>query len=247
VRLVLDQMADVQAEHSALELSVSDSGTMIVSGPVAFSIGHDDHTVSDSYHVEIHIPDDYPGSPPIVYETEGKIPAEFGHFMQAGNFCLGAPVEVRRAFAQHRSLLGFINQQVIPYLFSYSFKREHGRLPFDDLHHGFVGLLQYYKEHFCTEFIPTLKLLKCLADNFAPPLSPCPCESGLRLQECHGPKLDELRPHYPPEGFEAELREMIKQLRREGILFPEGSVMPKRMLKQQRRRLQNQRGSKRRK
>lgn len=240
MRLVIDQMADVQAEHSALELSVSDSGTLVVSGSVAFSIGHAGHTVSDSYHIGIHIPDDYPDSPPFVYETEGKIPAGFGHFMQAGNFCLGAPVEVRRTFAQHKSLLGFINQQVIPYLFSYSFKREHGRLPFDDLHHGLVGLLQYYGEHFGTEFIPTLKLLKCLADDFAPPLSPCPCESGLKLRECHGPKLDELRPHYPPERFEAELREMIKQLRREEIPFPEGRVMPKRMLKQQERRLRKQ-------
>jgi hypothetical protein len=234
-------MADVQARHSALDLVIVPSGGLIVRGPIGFSIEHDRYTVEDSYQIELHIPDDYPGSPPVVYETEGKIPAEFGHFMEAGNFCLGAPVEVRKAFAQHWSLRRFIDEQVIPYLFFYSFKREHGRLPFDDLYHGLVGLLQYYKEHFGTEFIPTLKLLKYLADDFAPPLSVCPCESGRRLQECHGPKLDELRPHYPPERFEMELREMIKQLLRENIRLPEGSVMPKRMWKQHQRRLRKKR------
>jgi len=241
VRLVTEQMVDVQAKHPALELSVSDAGKILVYGPVGFSIEHQGHTVEDSYRVEIHIPDDYPDSPPIVYETEGKIPAEFGHFMQAGNFCLGAPVEVRRVFARHKSLRAFIDEQVIPYLFFYSYKRDHKRPPFDDLLHGVDGLLQYYMGHFGTEIVPTLKLLKCLADDFAPPLSSCPCDSGRTLRDCHSPKLDELRPHYSPEEFEGELRWLIKRAKAQNFPLPERSVTPKRIWKQQQRRLRKQR------
>ena len=53
--------------------------------------------------------------------------------MEAGNFCLGAPIEVRRRFAGHKNLLRFIEDQVIPYLFSYSYKRDYGKLPFGEL------------------------------------------------------------------------------------------------------------------
>jgi hypothetical protein len=84
-----------------------------------------------------------------------------------------------------------------------------------------------------------MKLLKLLTDHFAPPLMACPCSSGRRLQDCHGPNLDELRPLLPPEHFEKDLREMITVAQAAGIKAPERDVMSKRMLrnlKKQRRR-----------
>ena len=83
--------------------------------------------------------------------------------MAAGNFCLGAPVEVSRRFAEHKNLLRFIEDPVIPYLFTYNYKRDHGKLPFGDLRHGAVGSLQYYTEFFETSPVEAMKLLKRLA------------------------------------------------------------------------------------
>ena len=155
--------------------------------------------------------------------------------MTAGNFCLGAPVEVRRRFAAHKNLLRFIEDQVIPYLFTYSYKRDHGKLPFGDLWHGAEGLMQYYAEFFGTSPVEAMTLLKCLADDFAPPLMACPCGGGSKLRDCHGPKLTELRPYLSPKQFETELREMIKLVQAAGIRFPKSKVMPKRMWKQRER------------
>ena len=135
-QLVIDQVNEAQSRYPNLELLRYSSGELRVRGCVGFSIEHNSHMIEDYYNLELMILDDYPASPPFVFEPEGKIPKDFGHFMAAGNFCLGAPVEVRRRFAEHKSLLRFIEDQVIPYLFTYSYKRDHGKLPFSDLWHG---------------------------------------------------------------------------------------------------------------
>ena len=242
---MIAQMADAQAQHPGLELTLAPSGELLVRGSVGFCIDHDGHTIEDTYEIELHIPDDYTDSPPSVFETGGKVPEDFEHFMEAGNLCLAAPVEIRRRFAQHKTLLSFIDDQVIPYLFNYSYKRDYGSLPFGELHHSSLGLLEFYMKHFGTKIMATLKLLKCLADNFAPPLGSCPCGSGRKLQDCHGPKLEELRPHYRPEWFEDELRDMIEMARNADISLPERDVMPYRMWKQREKRLRKQQAKRR--
>jgi len=244
-QLVIDQVIEVQAQHPNLELVEDPPGKLVLRGAVGFRIEHGDRVVEDSYDIELHVADDHPESPPIVFETGNRIPKDFEHFMAAGNLCLGAPIEIRRRFAQHRTLIHFINDQIIPYLFAYSFKRDHGELPFGDLAHGYTGLLQYYADHFETDPITAMKFLKCLADDLAPPASPCPCQSGRRLRDCHGPKLDELRPHYPAKMFESELRELIDAARRSNIDLPERSVMPKRMWRNRQRRWRKKQKAKR--
>ena len=234
---MIEQVTEAQNRYPNLELCRYPSGEYWVRGGVGFSINYDSHMIEDAYNLEFKIPDDYPNSPPLVYEREGKIPKEFEHFMVAGNFCLGAPVEVRRRFAEYRNLLRFIDDIVIPYLFTYSYKRDHGRLPFSELSHGTMGLLEYYMEFFGTNLVEAMKLLKCLADDTAPPLMECPCGIGNKLQECHGPKLMELRSHLTPKQFEKELRDMVKLLRVAKIPFPESKVLPKRMWKQRLRQL----------
>ena len=239
--LVIEQMDEVQTQHPNLELQRDPDGTLWVRGAVGFSIERDSRTVEDCYQLEIEIPDDYPTSPPFVFETEGKIPPDFAHFMKAGNLCLEAPVEVRRQFAEHRNLLRFIDEQAIPYLFAHSYKCSYGVLPFGEREHGPLGLLKYYMEVFETSGIAAMKLLKCLADGLAPPLMACPCGSGSKLHDCHGPKLDALRPHLSLSQFEGELRQLVRELRRAETRFPEGLVLPSRMLKQERRRAMKRR------
>lgn len=230
-QVLIRQITVAQSRYPNLGLVAHPSGEWRVRGRVGFSIDHDSKTVEDSYDLEFLFPSEYPASPPFVFEREGRIPEDFGHFMAAGNLCLGAPVEVRRRFAEHKTLLGFIEGQVVPYLFAYSFKERYGRLPFGELYHGAHGLLQYYMEFFESGLIETMKLLKCLADDFAPPLKACPCGTGDRLEDCHGPRLSALRPHQSRREFEKELQQMIRLARESGVDLPEGKVTPKRLLR----------------
>ena len=234
-QLVIDQVTDVQAEQPGLELVLAHTGEMIVRGDVSFTIEHTGRAYQDSYKVEITVPSDYPASPPVVTETGGAIPADFHRCPKTG-LCLAAPVELARVFTQEGTLRRYIDRLLIPYLFSYTHFREHGQLPHGELSHGPCGLLEYYAEFFAVQPITAMKLLKLLADGCAPPLMACPCGGGRRLQECHGRKLDELRPLLPRASFEIELREMVLAAEAVGIRLPEGDVMPKRMLRRRKRR-----------
>lgn len=238
--LLIRQVEEAQARHPNLRLVRHPSGEWRVRGRIGFSMEHDGKRIEDIYDLDFEFPTDYPDSPPFVFQRDGKIPKSFSHFMDAGNFCLGAPVEVRLRFAQHRNLLRFIEDQVIPYLFTYSYKNRYGELPFGELEHGYEGLLQYYKEFFETSMIGAMKLLKCLADDCASPLMACPCGSDRRLEACHGPRLVALESHQSPREFERELWAIIRRLRAAGFRLPERSLMPKRLWRlQQRKRGRN--------
>ena len=204
-QMVIEQVHAAQAKHPALELVRAWDGSLLARGTVGFSIHHEGVLINDAYQVEISLPARFPRTIPTAREAGGEIPIEFHQFIKSGNLCLGAPVEVKRAYAEHKSLLGFIDRQMIPYLFAYSFFRDHGRLPWGDLRHGYPGILDYYREFFGTGILPTLRLLKYLADFEFLQSDPCPCESGRDLCMCHGRKVLEVWGHQSPDEFAVEL------------------------------------------
>lgn len=240
-RCVIDQVVDAQTEHPDLELTLERSGQMLVQGTVSFCIDHDGRRYKDAYELAIAIPPDYPASVPTVKETAGAIPDTFHRDPVSGDLCLAAPVELRRVFAQGRTLLHFINRLLIPYLFSYTYYRAHDELPHGELSHGLLGLLEYYQDFFNTGPVTAMKLLKPLADGIFPQMSKCPCGSGKLVKACHGPKLAELRNCYSREEFEAELRAMVLMARAADIRLPESEVTPRRMARNRSKRQRRKR------
>lgn len=237
VQLLIDQVTEVQIEQPDLELVLKYTGDMIVTGMVGFCIDHDGRTYRDTYQVAISIPADYPDTVPTVKETAQAIPVDFHHFPKTGDLCLATPVELLRVFAQDRSLSHFINRLLIPYLFSYTYYREQGQLPYGELSHGLLGLLEYYQEFFGVGPITVMKFMKFLADGHYPPLMPCLCASSRDLRNCHGPKLDELRSLLPAKHFEADLRDMIAAAQAANLRLPERDIMPKHMWHNRQKRL----------
>lgn len=191
-QLVMGQLTEVRTLHPSLDL-VLISGELRISGEIGFCTDHNSRTIEDSYQVEIHIPDDYPESPPIAFETGEKIDESFEHFLTDGSLCLGAPLEIRRKFLQHKNLLRFINDLLVPYLFSYSYKRDYGETPFGELAHGWKGIRQYYQDLFRVEdYVAVLGLLKVLADDNYRGHLPCPCGARSIVRRCHGLLLRKL-------------------------------------------------------
>ena len=223
------QMKDVQERYPSLALLAHPSTGRTVRGRVGFTIDHKGRTVVDEFDIELRIPNDYPDSPPVVFETTNEILNNFNHVFIDGRLCLGAPVEVRAKFSQTKKLINFLDEQVIPFLFMYSYKRDYGELPFGERSHGILGVMEYYVEYFGVSFPSALKLLKNLADDFAPPLAACPCGGGKKLRHCHGPKLAEIRAHQKPNEFESELRSVIKLLQQSNT--PCRKFMSRRMLR----------------
>ena len=224
-KLIIRQAGEVRKRHSHLLLKRTADDALVIEGQLGFTVPFESLTIEDDYQIRIRFPPKYPREPPIVFEVGCKIPRKFQHFMSDGSLCLGAPEDVRMRFDKHHNLLHFIEVQVVPYLFSVSYFREYGEMPFGELQHGGLGLLQFYAEYFETELWPTLLLLKYLVDG-KPISRACPCGSGIKIDYCHGLKLNTLRLHLS-EGFAAEFDRIVTFLRKIRVPSPTDRVRMK--------------------
>lgn len=204
--LLACQLAALQVRYPDLDIEQCRSG-LSVRGDISFAMTHKTHTIEDTFGVELRIPVDYPKTPPSAYETKGRL-NEFEHVFVDGRLCLGAPVEVCMRFAKEPTLLFFIEDLVVPFLFGFSYKDKYGEMPFGELAHGVEGLLAYYVEFFQTSKEGTISLLLYLAYGGKLCRGDCPCGSGRKLEKCHGPRLDTLWKYQAAEAFKDDLKRM---------------------------------------
>lgn len=186
---------------------ISEENTYFVRGEIHFRAQYSTHeTIEDVFLIEIEIPEFYPSVPPIVRDLGERIPPSF-HSFEDRSFCLGAPLAVKRTFANNPTLLGFVNSLLIPYLYSYSFQATHqGTMPYGELSHGGSGLMNYYMGLFETrQPVAALNFLVILAFRRYRGHAPCPCRSSNKLRNCHGPSLLELQKYQTPEEFQSDL------------------------------------------
>lgn len=206
--MLIRQEEALRVRYPCLALAQCGAGRLTVRGEVEFVMEYDGRSIEDEFHIELRIPANYPASPPIAYEVARRLD-RFDHLFPDGRLCLGAPAEVRSRFAKRPSLLHFIEDLVVPFLFSFSYKKQYGEMPFGELTHGIKGILDYYTEFFDTPKENAVLLLECLAYGKVPPLERCPCGSGRKLEKCHGTRMNALRPHQTTQGFRNELREIV--------------------------------------
>jgi len=104
---------------------------------------------------------------------------------------------------------------VIPYLYSYSYKCTYGYLPFGELSHGWLGVLEYYKDLFDINDERTiLRLLKTLAQDKYKAHSRCPCGSRKRMRDCHGNLFKKLIPLQPTMNYFEDYQAILEGLKK---------------------------------
>jgi len=146
------------------------------------------------YEIKIRVPSDYPLSVPTVFEVGGKIDRSF-HRNPDGSLCLAVPAELKQKFNRSKTLVNFVDNLVIPFLFSHKRFIETGTMPYGELSHGSAGVYQYYCEHFKTnnpqivaEYLSCLLKVPDKTDN-----NFCPCGSSKSINDCHKRELDYFR------------------------------------------------------
>lgn len=202
--LIHKQFDELSHIYPSLSLFRNVHGCWVVQGDLRFTASYNGTTIDDKFSIILFLPQDYPKSPPTVQETEGRIPKDIDYhvFPRTGNLCLGAPLDVRVKFQKNPSLLHFINEQVISFLFAFSHKERYGKDPFDDLPHGGEGIIEYYTQLFnVTSNISAIELLKILAENNYRGHYNCLCGSGKRLRDCHGKLLRTINAYQSQDDF----------------------------------------------
>lgn len=184
------EFLDVESRHSGLCLTLHQNGSASIRGTLDFSCDYDEKNIQDAFKVDMHISADYPAELPVVWESGGRIPKDF-HKLDDASLCLETRLHIRRRFRVRPSLIGYIENLVIPYLFSYSYFEKYNVMPYGERGHGPQGVLESYQEIFGVEDeFGALALLKILAEDSYRGHEFCPCGSGAKLRDCdHGPQL----------------------------------------------------------
>ena len=125
-----------------------DTDVCSVAGPLAFSMSPTGlPTLEDSYVIRIDVPMSPTELAPRVYEEGGRIPRDIHHHVfDSGALCLGSRWTVRQKLGDPPSLIGLVEQCVVPFLYAASWREQGGvGYPFADLAHGGAGLLDDYE------------------------------------------------------------------------------------------------------
>ncbi|WP_379142572.1 hypothetical protein [Paenibacillus sp. sgz500992] len=182
-----------------------------VRGELRFCAQYQDNEIMEvEYTVEIELSANYPISPPKARELKGEIPRTF-HTFSDGTLCLGAPLAIKEKFSADPTLVGFVENLLVPYLYTHKHLSQKSVLPYGELDHGAKGIMKYYMELFeVTEPILALNLLYLLAYEKVRGHLPCPCGGGAIIRKCHAPILKKIQGFQTPKEFEYELNYCYK-------------------------------------
>ena len=88
----------------------------------------------------------------------------------------------------HDNIVDFIDDIIMSYLYTASYFKRYGTVPFGERSHGIKGIEEAYMEKYRVKEKRTLILLLayvCGIKKYRGHL-PCPCESGRKFRNCHG-------------------------------------------------------------
>lgn len=171
--------------------------------------------VNDDFVLKIIVPKTYPNEIPLVFEIEDRFPktADY-HINVDGSLCLGSPLSIRKRITDNPTISGFVENCIVPYLFSMSLYLEGTKaFIFGELSHGTVGIIEDYYEIFELETVKqVLNLIDifCMKKNVAnKQLCPCGCHQIITKCKIHK-KVVEYRNAMSRTDFESDKEEIVK-------------------------------------
>ena len=176
-----------------MSIGPSRDSSTVLKGLFSFSARPNGGTeITDSYQLEITIPEKFPRMSPRVVETGNKIPRDGKHHIKHDDTLSLTALHFAffGNYAQKPSLIGFSENCLVPYLYAVSKKLQYGGdFAFNELAHGELGIIADYCDLFGLkkreQVINVLELLgmkRRIANK-----KPCPCECGRRLRQMHIP------------------------------------------------------------
>ncbi|WP_370979005.1 hypothetical protein [Agaribacterium sp. ZY112] len=209
-----DDIATLLSEYEGLEEIKRSPFGVTLAGMLSFDAAPDSHElISDCFEIEVFIPSEYPEKMPLVWDAGARIRGDFEHINSDGSFCLAVPVEERIIFDQSPSLLGFIDNLVVPFLYGYSYWEKNAEMPFDERSHGAKGLLEYYLDLYSSsDKVAVLKGVYGLVKVGYKPHEKCPCGSGRKVLRCHKEQSKAIAKSQYKEKIAAEMYLILDDL-----------------------------------
>lgn len=201
------EIADVTARYPQLRL-VSPS---ILEGTLDMEAEFEGERITGSFHVRITAANPNSDLLPALYEIGGRTEAigrKYGikdfrdlHRNGDGTACVCVKPVEGRSFPPGSSLLFFIEQLAVPYLYGLTYRERHGRWPWKEFSHGSLGLLEFYADDQTTQTVESIAELvagvgrepnwKDFHKQFRRPSAnrACLCGSRKPFGKCHAQAL----------------------------------------------------------
>lgn len=207
-----EEITQVLRYYTALDQYEHDGATLLEGSLSFLASVKGSEKIEACFDVSISIPMDYPEELPVVSFNGDDVARKFEHINADKSFCLAVPMEQQLIFNESPCLLGFIDNLVVPFLYSYSYFMRSGALPFGERAHGNAGLLEYYKDIFSSKDIQftILKLDQCLGTGYRPH-EKCPCGSGKKSLKCHAETLKLLLSQQYKNVLKTDLNNLIRR------------------------------------
>lgn len=202
------QANELRAVYSALELFGKPYGPWKIIGPLRFTATYNNVTLTKTIPVIISIPSNFPKQLPTIREHLSSLITSFPHVnTDDKSFCLGTPIDLKIRFSKNPTLLFFVEEFLIPFLYSAFYWLENGEMPFPDRDHGPLGLLQDY----CSRFLvhdpdAVLSFLRILSNNQFVYEGLCPCSSRKSFNDCHANVLKNISAYQTFSEFDSDRR-----------------------------------------
>lgn len=219
--LISEQYEELQKQYKYIHISF-DENKATITGYFEFIATYKNKAqeVKGKYNLLINIPPNYPNQLPTVKELDGEIEEEYHHFTN-GTLCLGVRIDLFVKFQKQPTLLGFVENLVIPYLFNYYIFKNNGTLPFGQRSHNEKGIIEYYQEVFETkDKLSTLQLLTYLINDKFEGKHMCPCKKGRKIENCHGSLILEYRQKNLKFQFQSDYYKIIKTIKNAKRIIP---------------------------
>jgi hypothetical protein len=208
------QLDELLGRYPGLKITPADDA-LVLRGELAFRVvGPNEEYLEDEYKVEIIVPLDFPDALPSARERDGRIPLAY-HKLEGNLLCLGAPTELRIKLEASPTLLTYVEDLLIPYLYGYSYYSKNGKMPYGELLHGDDGIRQYLAGLFqsnnadhAEQFVYCAAMKKRRANK-----RPCPCGSGRRLGRCHNRTVNSMRVRFGRKWFQREYLRILDSLK----------------------------------
>lgn len=187
---IIDQIKSVTKKYQKLIYWQTVNGNFILQGRLEFFANENGHIVKDAFDIKILVPADYPNSLARVWEIGNRIPKRY-HINPDSTLCIGTQIEVEYALSDNNSLIEFVEQILIKYLFGFAVWERTGKFLFGERKHGAEGILEFYQIYFnVKDFESAKRLLYYLSSMKRYSRKKwCPCKSSRRMRHCHGEKI----------------------------------------------------------
>lgn len=151
----------------------------------------------DTYEIEIHPSTDFPHRFPILFEIGGMIPriADWHVYEDTFACCVKVLPEELIRCRNGITLLEYIEEEAIPYLFNQSHRRHEGYYVNGEYPHGLMGLYEFYVKELGTNLNikKTIQLMLLISEGNKPFRShTCFCGNGRLFRKCHKEAYEKL-------------------------------------------------------